>query len=74
MIYNNDIRAEELRKLKNANYFDEETIKEIRADLDILSDEELEKNKIKIEKSTKLIIETISIDNYNCHKSGLAFN
>ncbi|MCD8412406.1 MULTISPECIES: hypothetical protein [Tenacibaculum] len=74
MKYTDDIRAKELDKLKKSNYFDEDTIKEIRSDFDMLTDEELEKNKIKIEQSTKQIIEKISINDFNYYNSKLAFS
>ena len=60
MKYSENIRDKELRKLKESTYFDEETLKEIREDLDELTDQEVRKNKETIKKNQANILKMVS--------------
>ena len=50
-----NIRDEGLDKLKKTPFFDDETLIEIRKDLDLLTDEEIKKSESKIKQNTNTL-------------------
>ena len=70
MKYEKDIRDKELEKLKKTPFFDDETLKEIREDLNRLNNDHLKKTESKIEINTNEIISTIPLkDSVNYFKT-----
>lgn len=59
---NNNLMAYEIKKLKQSTYFCEDSLKEIRKDLDLLTDEEIKNNKKIIKNNSKTILNSLTIE------------
>lgn len=57
---NNSLKTCEIKKLKRSTYFDEDSLKEIRKDLELLTDEEIKKNKKIIKDNSRIILKSLT--------------